>query len=140
MYIEKHSETLQENLRIEIGNHRGLLQLEPKNPNLDVFSHIFRQWNGILLQMFNKKETISSEILPFMQRLTTTAVNEVKDKSKNSIRSRIDSKKHKTYEHNLNELLNKVKNILTKDCYASDIQLAEDILSTTVTTDNKYTE
>ena len=142
VYFDEPPERLKKNLRIKIGNRSGLLDLETKNPNLDLFSHIFRQWNGILLQIYNKGEEIPSEILPFMKRLATTAINELKDKSKNSIRSRIDSKMtYKTYENNFNELFNKIKNLLTIDYYKNDILLANDILATTVSKDyHKYTE
>ena len=140
VYFDEPPETIQETLRIEIGNCSGLLQLTPKNLDLGSINNIFRQWNGILLQMFNKKEEIPSEIFPFMQRLATMTVNEMKDKSKTSIRNRIDLKKDKSQENDLNQILKIMKNILTKNYYANDVQLANDILSTTVKGENKYTE
>ncbi|CAL4122243.1 unnamed protein product [Meganyctiphanes norvegica] len=139
VYFEKAPEEIQDIL-LEVGNYKGKMHLDIKNVDVDLYlNNVFRQWNGILIQMHNKKETIPPEIVPFMERLFNTVMNEMKNKTATSIRSRLASKELKGYEVNFQTLMNTIKNILTNERFSNEIELAENILSTTVTS-KKYAE
>lgn len=139
VYFDEAPENIQD-ITVEIGKRKGKLHLEPKNADVNLYlNHVFRQWNGILIQIHSKKETIPADIVPFMERLFGTALDEIKGKTATSIRSRLASKEFKGYEVNFQTLKNTINNILTNEHYSNDLELAENILSTTVTA-NKYAE
>ncbi|CAL4067710.1 unnamed protein product [Meganyctiphanes norvegica] len=139
VYFDKAPEELQE-ISVEVGKRKGKMQLDTKNADVDLYlNEVFRQWNGMLIQIHTKKETIPPEIVPFMERLFNTVMDEMKDKSATSIKSRLASKETKGYEVNFQTLMNTIKNILTNESFSNDLELARNILSTTVTA-NKYAE
>ena len=140
VFFDNPPEDLQE-IYVEIGNTKCALKLAPQNPKVDLYlNDVFRQWNGILIQMHNKKEPIPPEILPFMERIyKTITMNDNDNLVPHSIRSRLESKNAKTHHFSFQKLMNQIKNILTHEQYSNDMELAENILSSTVSA-NKYAE
>ncbi|XP_042225983.1 uncharacterized protein LOC121868992 isoform X2 [Homarus americanus] len=119
-------------LTIRQGQHVGHISLEPKQMPISVMIELFRQWNSVVIQIHNKKEVVPSDALPFMERLFKHKMEELRGADQRSIRQRLERKELVGYETEFNTLLNKIKAILTTEKFRNELELAENILSTTV--------
>merc|ERR1711970_1473212 len=79
VYFDKSPEEIQD-IVLEVGKNKGKMNLIPKSADVNLYlDEVFRQWNGMLIQIHTKKETVPSEIVPFMERLFKTVMSEMKD-------------------------------------------------------------
>nr|XP_045619435.1 uncharacterized protein LOC123771119 isoform X2 [Procambarus clarkii]XP_045619437.1 uncharacterized protein LOC123771119 isoform X2 [Procambarus clarkii]XP_045619438.1 uncharacterized protein LOC123771119 isoform X2 [Procambarus clarkii]XP_045619439.1 uncharacterized protein LOC123771119 isoform X2 [Procambarus clarkii]XP_045619440.1 uncharacterized protein LOC123771119 isoform X2 [Procambarus clarkii]XP_045619441.1 uncharacterized protein LOC123771119 isoform X2 [Procambarus clarkii]XP_04 len=119
-------------LALEYHNNICHILLEPCQIQLSVLNEVFRQWNSVIIQMHNKKEVIPSDIIPFMERLFNTLIEDLSHSKSGSIRERLARKDFNTCILEFRTLLNKIRAILTTAKFSNELELAENILSTTV--------
>lgn len=131
VYMPYQPEKLKE-LQITYDKHVGTLVLEPQEGTLPVLKEVFRQWNSVIIQRHRKKKTIPEGILEFKERLFWPQVK-ITDHGGGSIRQRIQNKELKAHGMEFRQELNKLKAILINDKFANPLELAENVLSTTVT-------
>ncbi|CAL4068503.1 unnamed protein product [Meganyctiphanes norvegica] len=122
-------------------NNQGMIQLTPHDVTVDVLlDKVFRQWNGVLIQLRNRKENIPEDILDFMERLFSSSLYYLKEATGNlgnSIKDRLSNKALLGYDITFRTLINSVKALLTSEQFQNEIDLAEHVLATTVVT-SKY--
>ncbi|CAL4124391.1 unnamed protein product, partial [Meganyctiphanes norvegica] len=139
IYFDKDPEEIQDIL-FQVGRYKGIMHLDPQKADVDLYlNEVFRQWNGILIQLQSRREKIPPEIAPFMRRIFNPVMHEMKNATGTSIHSRLVSKKIKGCDVKFQTLMNKMKNIQTNERFSNEFELAEIILSTTVKS-NKYAE
>ncbi|CAL4101313.1 unnamed protein product [Meganyctiphanes norvegica] len=143
IYFDQEPDTLSEvTLKFSKNNH-GIIQLTPEDVTVDILlDKVFRQWNGVLLQLRNRKETIPEGILDFMERLYNSAVYFMDKPThtgniRSSIKDRLSTKASTGHDVTFRTLINSVKALLTNEHFQREIDLAEHVLSTTVVT-SKY--
>ncbi|XP_053627252.1 uncharacterized protein [Cherax quadricarinatus] len=119
---------------LSLSYHRNICRilLQPRDMPVPILKEVFRQWNSVIIQLHNKKEVVPSDTLPFMERLFNTKMEELRDTKSGSIRERLAKREFKTYETDFRTLFNKIRAILTTVKFSSELELAENILSTTV--------
>nr|BDW09845.1 MAG: hypothetical protein [Marsupenaeus japonicus pemonivirus] len=108
----------------------GRLILERSMVTPQVLLEIFRQWNGVAIQYHNNGVRIPPDLLPFMERTFNTSLQNGPEGQ--SVAARLARVHLKTAVVEFKTTLNKVKNILTVGKYKDDLQLASDVLLTTV--------
>ncbi|XP_064107387.1 uncharacterized protein LOC135216184 [Macrobrachium nipponense] len=119
-------------INMQAGNHTVTIKLEPTIMDVETLLRIFRQWNTNVIQMKFRKESIPDSIIPFMENLYETLTEKPKSSAGKSIRERITAE-DKGKDMEFRTLINKVKEILTKEKFENQIELADNILSTSVT-------
>jgi len=113
------------------GHCAGQLILERSAVTTPILMEIFRQWNSVAIQYHKLKKRIPSDLLPFMERLFSTALRQTGSKG-HSVAARLARAGNKTTEVEFRTTVNKMKKILTLDKYEDALDLARDVLSTTV--------
>ncbi|XP_064110486.1 uncharacterized protein LOC135218252 [Macrobrachium nipponense] len=131
VYMPYQPEKLKE-LEIIFNKHVGTLFLEPQEGTVEVLKEVFCQWNSIIIQRHRKGKTIPDGILEFKERLFRPRVKTT-DHGKKSIRQRIQNKELKAHDMQFRQELAQLKAILIKEKFENPLELAENILSTTVT-------
>ncbi|XP_063596300.1 uncharacterized protein LOC134773155 isoform X2 [Penaeus indicus] len=100
----------------------------------------FRQWNSVLIQLHRKKEHVPLETFDLMDSLFNKYFEDLKGSlvDGNSIQARILNKRIKGSKTEYATLMNQSKTIIgIEGKYQTEIELAESILKTTVTS-RKY--
>lgn len=105
-----------------------------------LLNEVYRQWNSVMIQRYRKKLQIPMETFDlmdsFFKHLLEKMKSEVSDKD--NITTRLAKKHMKTCETSYATLLNESKRLIgIEGKYLSEIELAEGILKTTVTS-GKY--
>ncbi|XP_066978694.1 uncharacterized protein [Macrobrachium rosenbergii] len=119
-------------LSMTAGNHTVTTKLEPTMMDVETLLRIFRQWNTNIIQMKFKEESVSDNMILLMENLYGTLTEKPKSAAGKSIRERI-SAEEKGRDMEFRTFINKVKEILTREKFENQIELAENILSTSVT-------
>ncbi|XP_045623557.2 uncharacterized protein [Procambarus clarkii] len=105
-----------------------------------LLNEIFRQWNSVLIQQHRKKLFVPSEIFDLMDSLFKNLMNEINSEivEGNSVKLRLKKKMAKNYEVEYATLMNTSKTVIgIEGKYRDEMELAENILRSTVTT-RKY--
>ncbi|XP_069961366.1 uncharacterized protein [Cherax quadricarinatus] len=131
VYFPSGPEALQR-LALKFGRHICHISLEPREMRLSILNDVFRQWNSVIIQNQNKKERVPLGVLPFMECLFNTQIDAMKDLKSGTVKERLSRKEFKMYETDFRTLFNKIRDILTTFKYKNELELAENILSTTV--------
>nr|BDT62262.1 MAG: hypothetical protein [Penaeus semisulcatus majanivirus] len=119
--------------RLEVyhqGHRAGQLILERSAVTTPILMEIVRQWNSVAIQYHNLKKRIPSDLLPFIERLFSTALQTGSEG--HSLTARLARAGNKTTEVEFRTTVNKMKKILTLEKYEDALDLARDVLSTTV--------
>ncbi|XP_071544122.1 uncharacterized protein [Panulirus ornatus] len=120
-------------ISLSFGVNKGYITLEPCAMPIADLSALFRQWNSIIIQRHSKKEVIPPDVLPLMEQLFKTQMEELQEIcGPPSIRQRLAKKEMTKYETEFRTLFNKIKIILTTEKFQNELELAENILSATV--------
>nr|XP_045619447.1 uncharacterized protein LOC123771120 [Procambarus clarkii]XP_045619448.1 uncharacterized protein LOC123771120 [Procambarus clarkii]XP_045619449.1 uncharacterized protein LOC123771120 [Procambarus clarkii]XP_045619450.1 uncharacterized protein LOC123771120 [Procambarus clarkii] len=131
VYFPSGPEQVQQ-LTLRHGKNVCHISLKPRQMQLSLLNEVFRQWNSVIIQIHNKKEQVPPDALAFMERIFNTKMDELKDIKLGSIRERLERKEISTYETDFRTLFNKIRTILTTEKFHNELELAENILSTTV--------
>ncbi|KAK3869313.1 hypothetical protein Pcinc_025361 [Petrolisthes cinctipes] len=131
IYFPCGPEALQ-NLTITTGHHSGQLKVDVLCATPAILNKVFRHWNSILIQLHNSKKKLPGNAIPFMENLFKTSVDAFIQSAATSITARLDRKSLATLQTNFQTMMNKLRDVLTKESYSNEIELAENILSTTV--------
>ena len=123
-------------LQVIYNRNVGTLVLEPQLGTMEVLMEIFKQWNSIIIQKHVCRETLPDGIMELKERLFKRQCEEI-CQGMTSNRARYHNKKMKALELNFREEVNKIKTVLMNEKFENPLQLAENILSTTVVT-SKY--
>lgn len=119
-------------LNVSFKNNRAQIKLEPQDVNMDTLFGFVSQWNAVIIQLKFKKEKIPEDIVSFMERLFTTLLNPP-TVGPLTLSQRLEEKDFKGEEMEFRHILNGIKTILTTDKFRNEMELAENILSTTAT-------
>ncbi|KAK4287544.1 hypothetical protein Pmani_039386 [Petrolisthes manimaculis] len=130
VYFPCGPEALQ-NMTISTGHLRGQLKLDVLGATPGILIKAFRQWNSILIQLHNSKKKLPDNTIPFMESLFKVSMAAC-TQFPTSITTRLERKTLVTHQTNFKTMMNKLRVVLTKVSYRNEIELAENILSTTV--------
>lgn len=136
VYFPQHPKQLQQ-ITLSSGRQSGYINLYPEPISLDMLlNEVFRQWNSVIIQLHNKKETIPPNVLPLMDCIFTALKTKHSDTvsltPQQSIKQRLVRKQLTMYENEFRTLMNKLQVILTTEKFQNQLELADNILSTTV--------
>lgn len=129
VYFRSRPNTLQD-LTMSNGPHSCQLSLLVSPATTNILNDVFRQWNSILIQLHNKREPLPPNAIPLMESLFKAALGQ--HSSAISIQERLNKKSMATQETEFRTLINSVRDVLTKNKFSNQLDLAEKILSTTV--------
>ena len=121
------------------------ISLEALPLTLDILlDSIVPQWNSVLIQRHNLKELIPKDVFPFMERVFRYLYNraipsETGTPSSGAIRYRLAArnKEVRGAENRFRNIVKRSRDILTTEKFMNDMELADSVLCTTVTT-RKY--
>lgn len=119
-------------LRVKFKSHSGYMPLEPQEATMEVLEKIFHQWNSIIIQQNSKNETIPKDIFKFMESVFMAQMEIMKGNGSKCISQRLQRKGLVALEMKFRKELAQVKTILTTEKFKDELELAENILSTTV--------
>ncbi|XP_068245686.1 uncharacterized protein [Palaemon carinicauda] len=131
VYMPYELEQLQQ-LEITFDKHVGNLVLEPQEATIEVLKEIFHQWNSIIIQRHRKREAIPENLMILKERLFRSQIR-MKGQRKASIKQRMQNKELKAYEVQFRQELRQLNAILVTEKFENPLELAQNILSTTVT-------
>ncbi|KAK3865167.1 hypothetical protein Pcinc_029210 [Petrolisthes cinctipes] len=131
VYFPCGPEALQ-NLTITTGFRSGQLKLDVLCASPDILNKVFRQWNSILIQLHNSKKKLPVNAIPFMESLFKASVDAFTEFTDTSITARLKRKSLATLQTTFQTMINKLRDVLTKNSYSNQMELAENILNTTV--------
>ncbi|KAG7165468.1 hypothetical protein Hamer_G007313, partial [Homarus americanus] len=117
------------------------LPIEIKEISVNLLvDQVFRQWSSVLLQQHRKKQHVPIQTFDLMETLFKNVMNKLKSEVSdgNSVKERLQKKNLKKYEVEYATLMNQSKTVIgIEGKYQNEIELAETILKSTVTT-RKY--
>ncbi|KAK4290966.1 hypothetical protein Pmani_036183 [Petrolisthes manimaculis] len=131
IYFPSGPEALQ-NLTIINGLHSGQLKLDVLCPTPAILNNVFRQWNSILIQLHNSKKKLPDNAITFMESMFQYSMDALNKFTGTSITARLNRKSLATLRTTFETMMNKLRDVLTKNSYSNQMELAENILSTTV--------
>lgn len=105
-----------------------------------LLDQVFRQWNSVFIQQHRRKEHVPHETFDLMDSLFKNIMNELNADvgDENNLKTRLNKKRVKSYEVAYKTLMNPSKTVIgVEGKYRNEIELAETILKSTVTT-RKY--
>ncbi|XP_068204431.1 uncharacterized protein [Palaemon carinicauda] len=125
-------ELTNEEFEMKSGEETFTIKVEPKQIDVETLLDVFRQWNTCIIQLKYKKERIPENVIPLMENFYETLTKRPKSTPGKSIRERMQAH-GKATDMEFRTLINKIKEILTREKFENQIELAENILRTSVT-------
>ncbi|XP_068214771.1 uncharacterized protein [Palaemon carinicauda] len=144
IYVPHEIENLDQ-FQIRYKNCIGTLCLKPIEGTVEIMEEIFCQWHSTLIKLHTLDKTIPKGVIDLEKKIFEFYIKQKpKEEHNYSIKQRIknNQKKHEDnipYEDRFHQQIRKLENILTHAKYENEIQLAKDILITSVVR-NKYQE
>ncbi|XP_068224366.1 uncharacterized protein, partial [Palaemon carinicauda] len=144
IYMPHEIENLDQ-FQIRYKNCIGTLCLKSIEGTVEIMEEIFCQWHSTLIKLHTLDKTTPKGVIDLENKIFEFYIKQKpKEEHKYSIKQRIknNQKKHEDnipYEDRFHQQLRKLENILMQAKYENEIQLAKDILITSVVR-NKYKE